>query len=1171
MQHPSAASELKELLSIPPPNFHSTNAHAIAHAALEALRDAGDERFLFLRTLLELFPQSDEQEILFHCLTGLRQVLLKQWGALSSDFVSLVRDYLMSMGHQTGHARTIQIACYTTAAAFWKRQWGHFGDDVEDTSPPPTPQHRALADIMFQKQPVRFEHPEQLFHHLETMTDQGALFLSILVGEFSGKSSAVQYCLPLEFHIRAHASFEKGWLTMALRLSMGALSLVVLQLTSGQSPDHSTLDVVHLVENVLSWEFGTAAWDSGIVHNHNSKTLLRPPLRWQEYLIRPDLVGAMFHVHQVVRNTPPLAHAFRQLLLLLASLGEGPIFTDDEQRKAFCTHLTEGTLQLLITTTTNIQETSELLDSLSIVSRLIANFKLSLLVSQPSLVPLLSAMTNTGTFLLQANVQECEAAHGDTESMENREWREEVLALILESCVLLSGDPWLLYSGNEESRKVAQSSLSNTLAPLYNAFLSCRIKMARMEEYYLTSHAEELEEVREEISAADLAEEMTAVASLGRLNLGTALECISMLFQPVLQNLETLWNSPGLTEVNAESAAILEEVRLLTLSLGHLLTDDNSGETPVIPESIIISCQGSESTTNSISSAVQSILAVAQVQAAKIVANPHDTTLSPLLASTFLWFLNRWAPAYILPVDYGSTDGEPSPILAVWGPGESANQVSTFCATLCLHYQCYWPREKQVQENATALLLHLANRGDKVRALLVESRSFQQMASLHCVTAGLAHGASVSEAQINANHPNISSDMAHGYQRLSYGDRSKILTAMLAISSDKNREVANTIFNHCLQSVETALKSYLEALSHKRIDSQEIHAKEMAGLCVELYVGIARTSEWPGGERVVRFLTPALQDLSGLMTYYAQDLSICESLLRFFRDYTERFVAILDREQSLTLFNATADLLRHYSATHCAARIIVHPSISPDEEEQQYSDVLCAIELLTQLGTKEFFDICSSTDSRVKSGQVTDMIFYGLQQIIPLMTQGLLQYPSLCSNYFDLVGFMTESYADKVCALPYDLFDALWESVLFGMSHLDSTVGKDSLLGIASIVKAHLESQALATHLASHPDIFDKCSRRLLQEVIFRSVVWDRLEASGMAMLPLAAANVNRFAAVVQGLQVPQVQASFEKLIQPQVLSKVTSGGYEGRANRVKFTKDFEVFVKEVHSLIVTV
>jgi hypothetical protein len=93
----------------------------------------------------------------------------------------------------------------------------------------------------------------------------------------------------------------------------------------------------------------------------------------------------------------------------------------------------------------------------------------------------------------------------------------------------------------------------------------------------------------------------------------------------------------------------------------------------------------------------------------------------------------------------------------------------------------------------------------------------------------------------------------------------------------------------------------------------------------------------------------------------------------------------------------------------------------------------------------------------------------------------------------------------------------------------------------------------------------------LLQEVIFRSVVWDRLEASGMAMLPLAAANVNRFAAVVQGLQVPQVQASFEKLIQPQVLSKVTSGGYEGRANRVKFTKDFEVFVKEVHSLIVTV
>jgi hypothetical protein len=231
---------------------------------------------------------------------------------------------------------------------------------------------------------------------------------------------------------------------------------------------------------------------------------------------------------------------------------------------------------------------------------------------------------------------------------------------------------------------------------------------------------------------------------------------------------------------------------------------------------------------------------------------------------------------------------------------------------------------------------------------------------------------------------------------------------------------------------------------------------------------------------------------------------------------------------------------------------------------------------LVNLGAKDFIDVCSSQEG-VESAKVTDVIFFGLQQILPLMTQGLLQFPTLCCQFFDLVGFMMDTYPENVCVLPLDLFDSFLESLLFGMSHQDPNVSRSSLHGLASIAREHLNTGVLKPHLEQRPDIFDRCSRRLLSEVVFQTVVVDRVEAAGMALLPLAAIDVNRFAAVVQDLssQVPdpeqqtRLDAAFRKLIQPGVLAKTSAGGYEGRVNRVHFKKSFEEFVNEIHAFLV--
>lgn len=348
-----------------------------------------------------------------------------------------------------------------------------------------------------------------------------------------------------------------------------------------------------------------------------------------------------------------------------------------------------------------------------------------------------------------------------------------------------------------------------------------------------------------------------------------------------------------------------------------------------------------------------------------------------------------------------------------------------------------------------------------------------------------------------------------------------------------------------------------------------VDAKEMTSLCVELFGGVARTGEMVEPNRIPKFLTPSLPHLSGLMTFYANDLTICEGLLRFFRDYAEQFIAILDPEDCLVLFQSSADLLKAYSSVHCASSRVIK---SDAEEEQSYTDVLCAIQLLIQLGTKDFVDL---RQDGVASAQVTEMIFFGLQQILPLMTRGLLQFPTLCKQYFSLVGFMMETYPDKVGQLPFELFDALLESLLFAMSYHDPSVAKSSFYGISGILKEQLTNKVLDRHLSSQqgPALLEKCARRLLLEVVFQNIIWDRLEAASTTLMTLAALDLNRLAAVVQTIPMPvenqqRLSHSFHVLLKPEVLAKAASPGYEGRQNRIRFRKDFEDFCNDIHSFL---
>lgn len=1300
----SAAAELRALLLLGAAagqGHGQSQGQASLFQALQQLRDSGDPSFLFLRTVLELTaaggspasspPSADDEQLLFHCVGGLRHVLLHRRAAYADDFVGTVRDFLLALGLAPSLPRTVSNSCLGCAASLWKRDWVGGGDGATGAaanaggiaSPPHSNgstgsargdgggngaglvENAEAQAHLVQMMMTHARHPPRrlpthaaLFQLLESIVprpfntaaageqqqqaaathaaSQAATFLSLLLGEISGTSTGGAYNLPLEQHRRIHAAFESAGdgLDATLRVAMAGLGGAVRVLTeangnggsgsanngagSGSSGTGTCMDrpmielcaaVVGLVVDTLSWEFGAGSHRVSFLLTDGgggTATLIRPPERWREYLIRPDFLGAVFSVYTAVRTQPhgqqcDLGHRIRQLLLMLSSV-TGIIYESREQKSAYAGFLVDGCLSVLAllhqeaigdpaSYDEDVAEV-ETIDLCAMVSRLVATFKIEGLSTLPSFGNLLGAVNAVGNDLLQKSLSECERARGDTDDMEGIQWRSEALGHLLDAAVLLADDPWISGGdmGGNEAVRGAAVALASSLSSLYGTYVNARTKMAKLEEHYITSHAEDLDEVREEISEVATEEEMTAASSLGRLNVANAITSLAALLDQCLPHLKALFEAQVQTvttaqgEISPDAAALLEEARLLVVCITHLLTDDNVGEEPMIPASIVRACSNDEGLVSAIGACVTSLMQLAEYQASLVSVNAEDPRLSPLLAKTLLWFFDRWAPGYVLvPTATVESDAAASSILRAWSTQESASTAVTFCLTLCLHYHCYWPQEHQVQEAATSLTLKLAKRGSAMRALMVKSTSFEKVVAMHSCTTSLLHTCTTAEvhsaaANAQAMGQSLEQGMIKGYCRLPYEDRAKILTGLCVASSD-----AGDIFSHaCLMPVKNAFSSLLQALHNKQLSPHDVNATEMTSLCVALYGGIANVSGIAAMERIPIFITPSLQPLSDLMVHYADELHICEALLGFFRDYAEGFMPVLDRDECLSLFHASSGLLRSYSTAHCKSRSVTKASTSSLEddleEEQNYSDISTAISLLIHLSTKDFIDICSTSDSNaVESNQVTDMIFFGLQQILPLMTQGLLQYPALCSSYFSLVSFMMETYPAKVCALPFDLFNALLDSMLFGMSHSDTFVAKSSLRGLGGLAREHLKSKALGGHLAAHPDIIDTASTRVLQDVVFQSIIWDRLEPAASALLPLAAIDMGRFANVVSVIssqfgsleKAQRFQAAFQKLMKPEVISKVASGGYEGRMNRLKFKAAFDEFVKDIHSFLI--
>lgn len=127
-----------------------------------------------------------------------------------------------------------------------------------------------------------------------------------------------------------------------------------------------------------------------------------------------------------------------------------------------------------------------------------------------------------------------------------------------------------------------------------------------------------------------------------------------------------------------------------------------------------------------------------------------------------------------------------------------------------------------------------------------------------------------------------------------------------------------------------------------------------------------------------------------------------------------------------------------------------------------------------------------------------------------------------------------------------------------------------------AITKEQIRVRSLHNTERLNQDLFNKCSSKLLQDVVFQPLIWDRVDPTGNALLPLIAIDISAFACVVGQIcdllesdKRLRLEASFHNLVKPEVVAKVMENGRAGRLNRLAFKKDFEIFVKDTVSWLI--
>ncbi|XP_028969424.1 exportin-4 isoform X1 [Esox lucius] len=1016
-----------------------------------------------------------------------------------------------------------------------------------------------------------------IFHEVSQLISSGnptvqtlaCSILTALISEFSSSSKTSNIGLNMEFHGSCKRIFQEDDLCQIFVLTMEVLQEFSRRENLNAQMSSVFQRYLALANQVLSWNFLPPNLGRHYIAMFEStqNVMLKPTETWREALLDTRVMDLFFTVHRKIREDSDMAQDSLQCLAQLASM-HGPIFPDESAQVSYLAHLVEGLLSMI----NGIEiEDSEAVGISNIISNLISTFPRAILTALPG--ELFTSFINCLTLLT--------CSFGRSAALEEVLDKDDMVYMEAYDKLLES---WLTLVQDDEH--FPRGCFVQPAIQVFNSYIQCHLAAPdgtrNLTANGVASHEEdEINELQEDDREL-FSDQLASIGMLGRI---AANHCIPLLTSLLEERVTRLHGQLQRTQQHLMNSSdpgsadrkvlddLYEDIHWLILVSGYLLADDPQGETPLIPAEVmeysinhstevdinttlqILGSPGEKASsipgcnrTDSVIRLLSAVLRTSEVESRATRASLTEL-LSPQMGKDIVWFLRRWAKTYLL-VDeklYGQIS---IPLSTAFGADtDGAQWIVGYLLEKVINNLSVWSSEPELANDTVELLVCLVEKRERAN-IVVQCENWWNLAK-----------------QFASRSPPLDL-LSSSVQRTLM--KALVLGGFAHMDSDTKLQYWTEVL-HPLQ------QRFLNLINQENFPQicQEENVKREIVATLEALCGIAEATQIDNVSSLFSFLMDFLSSCIGLMEVYRNTPETVNLIIEVFVEVAHKQICYLGESKSMKLYEACLTLLQVYSKNNLGRK-----RADVAAEEDQYQDLLLIMELLTNLLSKEFIDFSDTgVDDEVFRGQepgsgatgrsvsAADVVLFGVNIILPLMSQDLLKFPSLCNQYYKLITFICEIFPEKIPQLPEELFKSLMYSLELGMTSMSSEVSQLCLEALSPLAEQCAKTQEKDTPLFMATRHFLKL---VFDMLVLQKHNTEITVAAGEAFYTLVCLHQAEYQELVESLLATQRDAVvYQRLA--DAFNKLTASSTPpsmDRKQKVAFLKSLEEFVSSVGGLL---
>uniref|UniRef100_A0A8C1SW67 Exportin-4 n=1 Tax=Cyprinus carpio TaxID=7962 RepID=A0A8C1SW67_CYPCA len=973
---------------------------------------------------------------------------------------------------------------------------------------------------------------KSIFHEVSQLISSGnptvqtlaCSILTALLSEFSSSSKTSNIGLSMEFHGSCKRIFQEDDLRQIFMLTME-----VLQEFSRRENLNAQMSCVFqrylaLANQVSLGRHYIAMFEA------TQNVMLKPTESWRETLLDHRVMDLFF----TVRTGLPL------LLFVLNCL------------------LPCDRIEI---------EDSEAVGISSIIGNLISTFPRSVLTALPN--ELFASFINCLTLLT--------CSFGRSAALEEVLDKDDMVYMEAYDKLLES---WLTLV--QEDEHFPRGCFVQPAVQVFNSYIQCHLAAPdgtrNLTANGVASHEEEEINELQEDDRELFSDQLASIGMLGRI---AADHCIPLLTGLLEDRVTRLHGQLQRHQQHLMASAdpgtvdrkvlddLYEDIHWLILVSGYLLADDPQGETPLIPSEVmaysikhstevdinttlqLLGSPGEKATsipgcnrTDSVIRLLSAVLRTSEVESRATRASLTEL-LSPQMGKDIVWFLRRWAKTYLL-VDeklYGQIS---IPLSTAFGADtEGAQWIVGYLLEKVINNLSVWSSEPELANDTVELLVTLVEKRERAN-IVVQCENWWNLAK-----------------QFASRSPPLHM-LSSSVQRTLM--KALVLGGFAHMDSDTKQQYWAEVL-HPLQ------QRFLNLINQENFAQicQEEAVKQEIVATLEALCGIAEATQIDNVASLFSFLMDFLSSCIGLMEVYRNSPETVNLIIEVFVEVAHKQICYLGETKSMKLYEVCLTLLQVYSKNNLGRK-----RLDVAAEEDQYQDLLLIMELLTNLLSKEFIDF-SDTDEVFRGQEqssgagravsAADVVLYGVNIVLPLMSQDLLKFPSLCNQYYKLVTFICEIFPEKIPQLPEELFKSLMCSLELGMTSMSSEISQLCLEALSPLAEQCAKTQEKDTPLFIATRHFLKL---VFDMLVLQKHNTEMTVAAGEALYTLVCLHQAEYSELVETLLSNQRDAVIYQRL-ADAFNNLTASSTPptmDRKQKVAFLKSLEEFVANVGGLL---